>query len=132
MKYILTICLCGLLLSSCKKTDEVKPQAGSDTAKVFVPPQRDAFDDSMKNIDKNKMKTHQGAIEFLMNLPPGGPIPPHLLPAKDIKLVSATANAAIYSFTSGTTGEKEKVMMKRNITDGKDTIWNIEGVEPAK
>jgi hypothetical protein len=123
MKYFLSFCILFTVLTSCKKTEEVQPQM-QQSQPPPVDSTRMALEDAFKKIDKEKMKTHKGAIEVLANFPPGGPIPPHLLPAKNIKLLSANDTMATYTFTSGSTGMKGKAVLKKSLVRG-DTMWIV-------
>ncbi len=126
MKYIITILASVLIFSSCKKNDVPK--------EVFIDTTNNpatVLKYAIEHQDKEKIKHHQGAMEALVNLPEGGPIPPHLLPAKDLTFVEATDTTALYTFisgpnkinaTTGTAGTKVKVGLKR-VVSGTDTTW---------
>src|SRR2546421_12506412 len=112
MKNFLTIIFAAFILSACsKKSDEPKPVIPDTTNDPSI-----AIKKAVGSLDKNKIKTHRGALEALMNLPGGGPIPPHLLPAKDLKLEKETDSTALYSFTTAYGGVKANVRMRRRIT----------------
>src|SRR5690242_7148961 len=96
MKYFLTICISGVLLTGCKKSEEPKVQPPDTVTSVAT-----ALSNAIEHQDKNSLKNHKGAMEAIANLPEGGPIPPHLLPAKDITLVEATDSTALYTFVAG-------------------------------
>jgi hypothetical protein len=130
MKYFFLLIFSILLLSSCNKTD-TQPQAQKPVERQPPPPYTPEVEQAFKQLDKEKMKKHESAIEVLTNFPPGGPIPPHLLPAKDIKLVSQNDSMATYSITSASTGAKAKVMLKKMVIHQKDTMWNVVAVEQS-
>ena len=125
MKYSILIFSAALLLSSCnnKKADEPKSQA-PDTTNNFATDQKSHID----NMDKNAMKNHKSALDALINLPGGGPIPPHFLPVRDKKLLKETDSTATYDLTSSNGGMRAKVEMKRRIT-GQDTTWLVLSTE---
>ncbi len=123
MKYFILIFVASLILSSCnKKVEEPKlqPPDSSNTQAIEL---RHKLD----QMDKNAMKTHRGTLESLITLAVGGPIPPNLVPAKEIKLLQETDSTASYSLT-GNSGMKGKVEMKRRIT-GQDTFWMATRIE---
>jgi len=129
MKHFFTSCFIIFVLIGCKKTEDVQPQVivpvsttNPDTQQVSPAVQQNVR--LTPEVQKEKVKTHNGALEVFANLPPGGPIPPDMLPPKDIKLISGTDSTAIYSFTSGTTGMKCKAVLKRHIVK-KDTSWTV-------
>ena len=125
MKYSILVLSASLILSSCnKKTEEsnVKPPDTTNS---------DALKKAMDHLDKNAFKTHRGAFNALLDLPVGGPIPPHMLPAKDVKLIEESDSIATYTFISEKTGIKGKVKMKRRIT-GQDTTWIVIGINEIR
>lgn len=124
MKYLITIFSAALILSSCnKKAEEPKRQVADTTNNPAA-----AVKNYVDNLDKDAMKTHKRAFDALVNLPGGGPIPPNLLPVKDVKLLRETDSTASYSFISGSEGIKVEVGMKRRIT-AEDTVWMVSGIE---
>ena len=117
MKYRIAIIAAILFLSSCKKTEVPQPQTIDSTNDQAL-----AIKKAIEHQDKNSLKTHKGTLEALMNLPGGGPIPPLLLPVKDLQLTSETDSTASYSFIGGSSGAKAKIELKRKI-NGSDTSW---------
>lgn len=119
MKYFIPVFFASLILSSCnKKVEEPKLQSPDTVNNAAT-----ALKSEIDKLDKNAMKTHKGALNALINLPGGGPIPPHLLPIKETKLLKETDSTASYSI-SAVGGAKAKVAMKRRIT-GQDTVWIV-------
>ena len=123
MKYSILIFSAAVLLSRCnKKGDEPKPQA-PDTTNNVATAQKSHID----NMDKNVMKSHKGALDALVNLPGGGPIPPHMLPIRETTLLNETDSTALYSITA-VGGARAKVAMRRRIT-AQDTTWIVVSTE---
>ena len=123
MKYFAILFLSVFILSSCKRTEEPKVvvvDTTNNTATVL----KKAID----NMDKNTMKKHRTALDGILALPEGGPIPPHLLPAKDVKFLGETDSTATYSFLGGKSGVTVKIKLLRKIT-GPDTAWIMSGFE---
>ncbi|MFI5263053.1 MAG: hypothetical protein ACHQM6_00900 [Candidatus Kapaibacterium sp.] len=130
MKYFITLFSLVLILSSCnKKGDEAKMSSGDTTRAVATV---DSMQNAIKNnISKEKVATHKGSLDALIGLAQGGPIPPHMLPVKDAKFLEETDSTATYAITSGSTGAKAKVTMKRRV-EGKDTTWIMSHIEDMK
>ncbi len=126
MKYFALIFLASLILSSCNKKNEEPKLPAPDTSNTQGIEMRHRLD----QMDKNTMKTHRGTLESLVSLTSGGPIPPNLIPAKEIKLLQETDSTASYSLT-GNSGVKGKVELKRRIT-GHDTIWMATRIEEIR
>src|SRR5438034_7012702 len=122
MKYFVFLISIALIPVACKKAEEPKLVI-PDTTKNPAIDLKNAID----TLDKRKLKSSRTTLDALINLPGGGPIPPHLLPAKDIRLESETENTATYSFTSNI-GVKVRVKMQRRV-GAKDTVWVVSGVE---
>jgi hypothetical protein len=126
MKYFFTIISLSILLTACKKNDEPKPIIPDSTNDVGTS-QKKAID----NFDKNKIRTSRGALDALIYIPGGGPIPPHLLPLKDITLDKESDSTAIYTFRTQIGEIKGKISMRKRIT-GSDTVWMVTGVEELR
>lgn len=124
MKYFILIFTALIIFNGCNKKVEEPKLVMPDTLYNPAIVQGNAI----KNLDKNKMKTHRGTLDAMMNIPGPGPIPENMLPAKDITLVNESGNSATYTFTAAT-GTKEKVVLERKIA-GADTTWTIKPPEP--
>lgn len=125
MKHTLTLLLVVVFISGCKKPEDIKPPAVQQNADTqFVPPRSPQMEEAFQHLDRMKVKSDKGALDQYLNLADGGPVPPHLLPAKNVKLVSRNDTSATYTFVSGSTGIKAKIILKRIIA-GKDTAWDV-------
>ena len=128
MKYLITGLIIVTALTGCNKSDEVQKTSqvklDSVTTAAALP-----LEQTLSQADMEKMRTADGAFNIITNYSQGGPIPPHYLPAKDSKLESKTDSTATYTFTSGTTGKKVKLVM-RKFGHGADIIWNLGSVSP--
>ncbi len=128
MKYFITALLIAATFTACKKTEDPHPQPSQKIDSVSTA-ERPVMEQTLNQSEKAKMKTAEGALNIIVNAPAGGPIPPHFLPAKDIKFVSKTDSTATYTFTGGTTGMKVKVVMKK-FGEGGDITWNVGSIAP--
>ncbi|MDP4219230.1 MAG: hypothetical protein Q8916_06410 [Bacteroidota bacterium] len=125
MKYFITTFVLVLIIG-CKKTEEPKQQSGQpahDTT-THIQPRSPQMEEAFQHLDRQKMKSPDGALDIFVNLPPGGPIPPHLLPAQNIKRIGKTDSTVTYSFVSGTTKTDVKVTLKKIYVD-RDTLWDV-------
>jgi hypothetical protein len=123
MKYFVILLASVFILSSCKRTEEPKISV-VDTTNNAATVLKKAID----SLDKNSMKKHRTALDGILSLPEGGPVPPHLLPAKDIKFLSETDSTATYSFLGGKAGITVKIRLLR-VIHNPDTTWIMSGFE---
>ena len=125
MKYFIAIFFTLFILNGCsKKGDEPKPVIPDTVNNAST-----VLKNKIDNQDKTKLRTHRGTLDAMMNLPTPGPIPPHLLPVKEVKLVEENANSATYSLTSA--NGKAKLTLKRKV-EGNDTTWIMSSMEEIR
>lgn len=77
--------------------------------------------------EASKLATPRSAAEFNLTMPPKLTVPPHLMPAKDIKVVEETDSTAIVTFAVEHNPTSGRMMLKR-VTDGKSSVWLVETV----
>lgn len=84
--------------------------------------------DSMLSMPQaNEIRTPLAAAKFNLTIPPKMTVPPHVLPAKDIKVVDQNDSVATVTFAgehNPSTGE----MHLKHISNGKDSIWIVDRV----
>ena len=121
MKYFIIPALAAaMILGSCNKKEEANVPP-IDSSKTMA----DSVQKAISKIDQVKdFKAHKKALEAVMSLP--GAIPPHLLPAKDLKFIDENDSTAHYTFTSDKEGVLVTITMARKI-ENKDTSWYMKG-----
>ena len=130
MKKLLFTCMLLAAITSCKRTEDPHPKEALKIDSVDPTP-RPVLDQGMNAKDTKLMASAEGALNIILNSPPGGPVPPHFLPAKDIKFVSKTDTSATYTFVSSKTGQKVQIVM-RKFGEGSDIKWNLGSIAPMK
>jgi hypothetical protein len=77
--------------------------------------------------DAAKLSTPQSAAEYNLTMPPKMTVPPHVMPAKDIKVIEQTDSTAMVSFAAEHNPTSGRMQLKR-VTDGKTSVWLVETV----
>ncbi len=77
--------------------------------------------------DAKQLATPESAAQFNLTLPPKMTVPPHMMPAKNIKLTERTDSTAMVSFASSHAPMTAIMQLKRYTKDSAN-IWLIESV----
>jgi hypothetical protein len=105
---------------------EMRPMPGPDGGQVFVYQySKQAIDSLLKLPMQDRPQTHEMAINYHLTPPPKVNFFPHLLPAKDVTLVTASPTAAVYTFVSQNTNERATLELMR-IGSGSDSMWVVQ------
>jgi hypothetical protein len=105
----------------------LEPHPGPNGEAFTVEYSERALDSVLKLPATERPATAEAAAEYHLSMPPKLTIPPHMLPAKDIKLVEKTDTTATFSFV----GEHHPInglLGLRKVSKGTDTTWIVQMV----
>jgi hypothetical protein len=84
--------------------------------------------DSILNMpEASKLATPLSAAQYNLSMPPKMTVPPHVMPAKDIKVMEQTDSTAMVSFAAEHNPMFGRMLLKK-VTDGAKTVWLVETV----
>jgi hypothetical protein len=148
MKRFVFFSLAGLaLLTSCGKSDgdhaatqdtvhravhvkapiHIEPHPGPNGETFTIEYSDRALDSVLKLPAAERPATPEAAAQYHLSMPPKLTVPPHLLPAKDIKLIERTDTTAVFSFAVEHNPLKGLLAL-RKASNGADTAWVVQMV----
>lgn len=86
-----------------------------------------ALDSLITMPDAKQLATPESAAQYNLTMPPKMTVPPHMMPSKDVKLVSKTDSTATVSFAATHSPMTGTMELKRYTKDSSH-VWLIQTV----
>ncbi|MEP7235954.1 MAG: hypothetical protein ABI778_11730, partial [Ignavibacteriota bacterium] len=96
MKYSILIFSAFFVFSGCSKKDDLPKAPPFDSTNAVD----DSLHKALLEMQKTKFSSARAALDGLIALPKGGPLPPHLLPVKEITPMEHTDTTASFALSS--------------------------------
>jgi hypothetical protein len=142
------VCLCTIgALNSCGSRSDEQPHQDSTIVRrerplenVHMEPSalpngemfkieytQHAIDSILTMPDASKLTSPVDAARYNLSMPPKMTVPPHMIPAKDVKVIEQTDSTATVTFAAEHNPTFGRMLLKR-VTDGKNSVWLVESV----